>query len=124
MSMPAPIVRYRDETRSLPCPHGQVERVVTGGAGGIANVHVVTVKEGRPHLHAGYQEVFYVLSGRGRIVMEGQSHPLRPGAVAVVPAGVLHALEAEPGEVLEFIIFGTPPLSMEDDRARPRRPDR
>lgn len=121
MSTPAPIVRYRDETRSLPCPHGQVERIVTGGAGGIANVHVVCTKEGRPHLHAGYNEIFYVLSGRGYIVLEGRTHPLRPGAVAVIPAGVVHALASEPGEAMEFVIFGTPPLSLEDDRARPRQ---
>jgi hypothetical protein len=30
-------------------------------------------------------------------------------------------LEAEPGEDLEFIIFGTPPMAMDDDRAKPKK---
>jgi antitoxin component of MazEF toxin-antitoxin module len=41
--------------------------------------------------------------------------------VAVIPAGVLHSLEAEQGQELEFVIFGTPPMAIEDERARPRR---
>jgi hypothetical protein len=41
--------------------------------------------------------------------------------VAVIPAGVLHSLEASEGKELEFVIFGTPPMGMEDERARPRK---
>ena len=47
-----------------------------------------------------------------------ETHPLRPGSVAVIPAGVLHSLEASEGEELEFVIFGTPPMAMDDERAR------
>jgi mannose-6-phosphate isomerase-like protein (cupin superfamily) len=122
MSDPASLVRYRDQAQPIDCPYGQVQRVVTGGEGGVANVHVVRVTEGKPHVHAGYHEVYYVLSGRGRMTLDGREHALRPGAVAVVPAGAAHALAADPGEALEFVIFGTPPMSIEDDRAKPRRP--
>lgn len=38
------LVRYRDMTRVDPCPYGQACRIVTGGEGGVANVHVITVK--------------------------------------------------------------------------------
>ena len=48
------------------------------------------------------------------------THPVRPGTVVVIPAGVLHSLEADPGQELEFVIFGTPPMPIEDERARPR----
>jgi hypothetical protein len=41
--------------------------------------------------------------------------------VAVIPAGVLHSLEGSTGSELEFVIFGTPPMSIEDERARPRK---
>jgi antitoxin component of MazEF toxin-antitoxin module len=40
--------------------------------------------------------------------------------VAVIPAEVLHSLEASEGEELEFVIFGTPPMATEDERAKPR----
>ncbi|MDZ7620045.1 MAG: hypothetical protein U1E05_23840 [Patescibacteria group bacterium] len=41
--MKQPLVRYRDQTEPLDCPFGQVQRIVTGGQGGVANVHVVKV---------------------------------------------------------------------------------
>ena len=65
------------------------------------------------------------LSGRfstGHITLGDDAHPLRPGTVAIIPAGVPHSLEAAPGEELEFIIFGTSPMAMDDERAKPTKP--
>ncbi len=121
MDRKVPLVHHRDQTAPFDCPFGHVQRVVTGGEGGVANVHVVRVTKGTTHIHTGYDEVYYVLSGSGTITLDQQTHPLRPGSVAVIPAGVPHSLEAEPGEELEFIIFGTPPMAMDDDRARPEK---
>ena len=116
-----PLVRYLDQTQALDCPYGSVRRVVTAGAGGVANVHVVSVTKGTPHVHAGYDEVYYVLAGNGRIWIGETEYALRPGAAAVIPAGMPHALEAAPGEALQFVIFGTPPVPLDDARARPER---
>jgi mannose-6-phosphate isomerase-like protein (cupin superfamily) len=118
-----PLVPHRDETPPIDCPFGHVQRIVTGGAGGVANVHVVKITKGTPHLHRGYDEVYYVLSGIGTITLGQETHPLRPGSVAVIPAGVPHSLEAEPGQQLEFVIFGTPPMSIDDERAKPVKPE-
>lgn len=116
-----PLVRYRDETPAADCPYGQAQRVVTGGDGGVANVHVIRVTRGTEHFHRAYHEVYYVLSGTGTLEMDDKHFPLRPGAVTVIPAGMPHSLTADPGEELEFIIFGTPPMAIDDDRARPRK---
>ena len=48
-----PLVHHRDETPPIDCPFGHVQRIVTGGAGGVANVHVVKITKGTPHLHTG-----------------------------------------------------------------------
>jgi mannose-6-phosphate isomerase-like protein (cupin superfamily) len=114
-----PLVRHRDETQPIDCPFGHVQRIVTGGEGGVANVHVVKITKGTPHLHQGYDETYFVLSGTGTIMMGQETHPLRPGSVAVIPAGVLHSLEGS--DDFEFVIFGTPPMSIDDERARPRK---
>jgi mannose-6-phosphate isomerase-like protein (cupin superfamily) len=116
----APLVRQRDQTAPTECPFGHVQRIVTGGQGGVANVHVVQVTQGLRHVHAAYDEVYYVLSGRGTITLDERTSRLRPGSVVVIPAGVPHALAAEPGQPIEFIIFGTPPVAIDDERARPR----
>ena len=118
----APLVRYLDETDVLTCPYGEVQRVVTGGEGGVANIHVIRVSRGKPHIHHGYDEVYFVLAGRGHIRLDAHELELRPGATAVIPAGTVHSLEAEGGGPLEFVIFGVPPVPIEDERARPVRP--
>ena len=119
--MPESMVRYLDQTAAIDCPYGTVRRVVTGGAGGLANVHVVSVTQGSEHYHEAYDELYYVLSGKGSITIDGKTSTLRPGAVVVIPRGQRHSLAAEGGDPLEFIIFGMPPMAIDDDRARPRK---
>ena len=115
-----PIVRYLDQTGAVDCPYGNVKRVVTGGEYPQANVHVVSVTKGGEHYHEAYDEVYYLLSGSGRIWLGGEEHPLRPGAVVTIPAGLVHSLKANEGEELTFIIFGMPGMSADDPRFIPR----
>jgi len=117
------LVRYRDLTGVEPCPYGQACRIVTGGEGGAANVHVITVSRGGLHFHRQYDEVYYVLAGTGTMRIAGVEYHLRPGAVVVIPAGVPHELCAAATGPLEFVIFGTPPMAIDDPRARPERPE-
>lgn len=84
--MKTPLVHYRDETQPIECPFGHVWKIVTGGEGGVANVHVVNITRGTPHLRRGYDETYYVLAGTGTITLSQETHPLRPGSVAVIPA--------------------------------------
>jgi mannose-6-phosphate isomerase-like protein (cupin superfamily) len=115
------IVRYRQECEPIDCPYGTVQRIVTGGAGN-GNVHVVRVTRGGAHYHRAYEETYYFLSGSGRLTIEGDSFPVSPGAVAVIPSGQVHALVSDSETPLEFIIFGTPPMSIEDERVAPQTP--
>jgi quercetin dioxygenase-like cupin family protein len=114
------LVRYEDETEEIPCPYGNVRRVVTGGEWAVANVHVVRITRGGRHLHTEYDETYYVLAGTGTITLGEATHALRPGAVVTIPAGLPHALDADEGSTLEFVIFGTPGMPIGDERARPR----
>lgn len=118
---PDPIVRYLDSTKITPCPYGDVRRIVTGGEG-ICNIHVVSVTKGENHYHKAYDEVYYFLSGNGTLTLDGKDHAVRPGAVAVIPAGMIHSLDSGDETPLEFIIFGSPPMLIEDDRAKPLKP--
>ncbi|MGH8871360.1 MAG: cupin domain-containing protein [Acidimicrobiia bacterium] len=50
-----------------------------------------------PHLHPHSEEVVYVIEGSGRVWIDGESHPVRPGSWVRIPAGTPHAtLAAEP----------------------------
>jgi mannose-6-phosphate isomerase-like protein (cupin superfamily) len=116
-----PLVCHRDETPPADWAYGRMQRILTGGEGGVANVAVARTNGLPPFLHTAYDEVYYVLSGSGTVKLDGEPHRLRPGSVVVIPAGVSHALEVDAGQELEFVIFGTPPLPIDDERAVPRR---
>jgi mannose-6-phosphate isomerase-like protein (cupin superfamily) len=116
-----PLVLHRDETPPSDWPFGHMQRIVTGGKGGVANVHVAKTQNLPHFFHTGYDEIYYVLSGTGMVTLDGNTSPLRPGSVVVIPAGVRHSLEAAKGEELEFVIFRTPPMAIDDERAKPRR---
>ncbi len=116
-----PIVRYLDKTEITPCPYGNARRIVTGGEG-LSNVHVISVIQGSEHFHQGYDETYYFLSGIGTMTLDKKTYPVRPGTVAVIPAKTVHSLMSDSKDPLEFIIFGTPPMSIEDDKAKPIKP--
>ncbi|MDZ7814668.1 MAG: cupin domain-containing protein [Planctomycetota bacterium] len=117
-----PLVKYTDETRPASCPYGTTQRVVTGGEGGVANVHVITVSKGTEHYHKGYDEVYYVLEGEGKIILDGKESVLRPGAVVVVPSGVVHSLHSNESGPIRFVIFGHPAMDVRDERFEPNKP--
>jgi hypothetical protein len=45
------------------------------------------------HTHADMDEVLYIVAGEGAIRARGESSPVNPGAMAVIPHGVPHAIE-------------------------------
>jgi mannose-6-phosphate isomerase-like protein (cupin superfamily) len=116
-----PVIKQRSDAKPIDCPFGHVQRIVTGGEGGVANVHVVRVTQGLPHVHAAYDEVYYFLAGTGEITVGSETQRVTPGTTAVIPAGVPHSLSADSGDSLEFVIFGTPAMAIDDPRAAPQR---
>jgi mannose-6-phosphate isomerase-like protein (cupin superfamily) len=65
--------------------------------------------------------VYYALCGTGTITLDQETHPVRPGTVAVIPASMPHSLAADRGHELAFVIFGIPPMAIDDERAKPRQ---
>jgi mannose-6-phosphate isomerase-like protein (cupin superfamily) len=121
MTAKHPLVRHRDGTPHADWPFGDMQRIVTGGEGGVANISVAKLRSLPAFFHTGYDEIYYVLSGTGTVMLNSEPTRLQPGSVVVIPSGVSHSLEADPGQELEFVIFGSPPIPIEDERAKPRR---
>lgn len=53
-------------------------------------------------------EVYYVISGRGSIVVAGESRPVQPGSLVFVAAGVDHRFH-DIDEDLRVLVFWAPP---------------
>jgi mannose-6-phosphate isomerase-like protein (cupin superfamily) len=115
------VVRHMTEVEALDCPYGKTRRVVTGGEGGVANVHVIRVTKAGRHFHEGYAEVYYVLNGTAKLEVDCEQFDLRPGSVVVIPEGVPHSMECTSEDPIEFVVFGHPAMSPDDERFRPRR---
>jgi mannose-6-phosphate isomerase-like protein (cupin superfamily) len=121
MTAKHPLVRHRDATAPADWAFGDMQRIVAGGEGGVANISVAKLKSLPAFFHTGYDEIYYILAGRGTVKLNGEPTRLQPGSVVVIPAGVSHSLEADASQELEFVIFGSPPIPIEDERAKPRR---
>lgn len=62
------------------------------------------------HLHDTY-EILYVVGGRGRYIIEGNTYSMRPGSLILVPPYVYHSVEVEPGIPYERYVINFSPES-------------
>lgn len=60
------------------------------------------------HSHETEQEVWYVISGQGRVRIGGEEAEIRPDTVVVAPPGVVHQLINDGEEDLKAIWLFTP----------------
>ena len=60
------------------------------------------------HAEDGQEEVYYVISGRATLTIEGEEHPLRAGSVAYVPSGTKRRFTT-PDSAVQFIAIGGTP---------------
>jgi mannose-6-phosphate isomerase-like protein (cupin superfamily) len=58
-----------------------------------------------PHLHDGFEECIYVLSGQGMTVAESGEIPIKPGDIVLIPAGEKHMTRNTGSEPLVLLCF-------------------
>ena len=63
-----------------------------------------------PHAHETQEEVFYCVSGRGRIRVGEEEMPLEPGVTVYVPPEHVHQLINDGDEVLKVVAVVSPPF--------------
>lgn len=66
-----------------------------------------SVDRQQPH---GEDEVYYVISGRGKITVAGEARAVRPGSLVYVAAGVVHRFH-DIEDDLRVLVFWAPPHS-------------
>lgn len=67
-----------------------------------------------PHFHP-QQEIYNVLSGRGRLTIDSESREVWAGTTVLIPGNARHCLEnIGDGELRVFYIFSAPSLSEVD----------
>ena len=78
------------------------------------SLNVITIAPGetvRPaHAHPNEEEVIYVVSGEGRVFIEGEVSDLTAGTAVLFPKGHKHMVQNSGIEPLKLVCFFTPPV--------------
>jgi mannose-6-phosphate isomerase-like protein (cupin superfamily) len=61
--------------------------------------------EGPPHSHAEKDQIFYIVSGEGRVLLGEEEHDVSPGSLLYVPAGIVHRTTTTSVEPLGYILY-------------------
>lgn len=105
------IVRHVETARSEPSTCGTRHRLISREDSDVAAwAHTVDLQDGALHYHKIATELYYVLEGEGTILLDEESHPLKPGSIVHIPPGVVHAARGR----FKALIIGIPDISDED----------
>jgi quercetin dioxygenase-like cupin family protein len=80
-------------------------QVEGGGASTVRQVVIEHVQTRSPHRHPHSEEIVFVVSGRGRVWLDGTFHEVGPGTWYRIPRGTPHATMADPGETMSLVCF-------------------
>jgi quercetin dioxygenase-like cupin family protein len=75
------------------------------GASTVRQVVIEHVEKRSPHRHPNSEEVVYVVSGRGRVWLDGTFHAVGPGTWYRIPMGAPHATLADSGQTMSLVCF-------------------
>lgn len=78
----------------------------------LAEARVPAGKATERHYHKDSEEFYYILSGRGRMEIDGEERDIGPEDAILIPAGAWHTIAAE--EELVFLCCCAPPYRHED----------
>ncbi|HEX2152509.1 MAG TPA: cupin domain-containing protein [Acidimicrobiia bacterium] len=73
------------------------------GESTVRQVTIEPVERRSPHVHRRSEEVVFVVSGSGRVWIDGIFHPVGPGSWYRIPAGIAHATLAD--EPMSLVCF-------------------
>lgn len=115
-------VIHEGEAEVLDLPGRQLRWVVSDKPHTLHAAHcsacVIRVPPGekvRPaHSHPNGDEVIYILSGSGRVLVSGAVEAVAPGTTVLFPQGAVHMLHNTSAEEMKVVCFFAPPTGLEN----------
>jgi quercetin dioxygenase-like cupin family protein len=101
----------QSEAKRLGLPGRSSLEPISGEIGSRCSVRIATLEVPQPgatrgpHLHDGFEEVIYVLSGTGTTHAESGEIPIKPGDLVLIPAGEKHMTQNTGTEPLVLLCF-------------------
>ena len=115
------IIINRERASVIKTPHGsELRPLMDRTTSGITQCSLAeeVLPPGRavtPHHHRELEEVYYILSGSGRMTVGEESSEVAAGDAIYVPRGHRHTLENTGGEPIRLLVVCGPAFFYEDE---------
>ena len=104
--------RIPDDVLPVPCPCGESIRAITGKDNDLASIHVVTIsKDSKIHYHKKLTEFYYVLDGKGEILLNDDIIKLEPNVLVMIKPLTRHRARGN----LKILNIVVPPFDESDE---------
>lgn len=71
----------------------------------VSLAHLDAKKQYHAHSHDDHEEVYYIIKGQGRIIVDGDDEPIHDGDCIYIPVGSMHQIINDSDEKIEFLAF-------------------
>src|SRR5271157_5741695 len=102
------LVRHEGEMPRERSTCGWRDRLISREDTGVAAwAHAVDIDGTREHYHKRLAELYYVLEGEGRVVLDGVEQVVRKGSLVHIPPGVVHGAKGR----MRVLVVGIPDIA-------------
>lgn len=119
--MSVPVI-HETEVEELNLPGRRLRWLVNDQLLGSKNTSVCLIRVApgeivRPaHSHPQGEEVIHIITGEGRVMVEGEVSPVRAGSTVLFPQGKVHMLRNDSAEEMKVICFFAPGTGLDNYR--------
>ena len=113
---------HEDDTEELGLPGRHLRWLVSkdGVKANNCSACVIRVAPGEKvtpaHSHPNGEEVIYIITGSGRVLVGGEVKSVRAGMAVLFPQGVVHMLHNTGGDEMKVVCFFAPATGLENYR--------
>ncbi len=105
------LVRHEGEAPRESSTCGWRDRLISREDTGVAAwAHAVDIDGAREHYHKRSAELYYVLEGEGRVVLDGVEQVVCKGSLVHIPPGVVHGAKGR----MRVLVVGIPDIADDD----------
>ena len=105
------IVRHEDEAVKERSACGHRYRLLSQGDSDVAAwAHAVDIDGAKLHYHKISTELYYVLEGEGKVILDGEEQEVRQGTMVHIPPGVVHGAVGK----MRVLVVGIPDIDDSD----------
>ena len=113
------LVVHEQDVAPLDLPGRQLRWLVTADSVGAehCSMCVIEVQPGETvkpaHSHPNGEEAIFIISGSGRVMIDGKVEAVKAGCAVLFPQGKVHMLQNSGTELMKVACFFAPPSSLE-----------